>query len=63
MELKDAMSRIPTLAMPNFEQPFIVEIDASHDGIGVLLMQQSRLIAFMSLAHGVSKQSWSVYAK
>ena len=63
MLLKQAMTTTPTLAMPNFQQSFIIERDASREGIGVVLTQQDRPIAIMSRALGVSKLSWSTYAK
>ena len=62
-ELKQAMTSTPTLAMPNFNEPFVIEFDASGDGIGVVLTQQGKPIAFMSRALGVSKRSWSIYAR
>ena len=49
--------------MPNFQDTFIIEADASGDGIGAVLQQQGRPIAFMSRALSVSKKSWSIYAK
>jgi hypothetical protein len=49
--------------MPNFNETFTVETDASGDGIGAILQQQGKPIAFMSRALGVSKKSWSTYAK
>ncbi|KAL5779345.1 hypothetical protein ACOSQ2_010082 [Xanthoceras sorbifolium] len=61
--LKQAMTSTSTLAMPNFNEPFVIESDASGEGIGAVLTQQNRLIAFMSRALGVTKQSWSTYAK
>ncbi|KAL5574714.1 hypothetical protein UlMin_016413 [Ulmus minor] len=61
--LKQAMTTTPTLAMPNFNDSFIVETDASGDGIGAVLNQQGQPIAFMSRALGLSKQAWSIYAK
>lgn len=61
--LKKPMASIPILAMPNFEAPFVITTDASNNSIGVVLSQQDRPIAFMSRALGVSKQSWSTYAK
>jgi hypothetical protein len=62
-ELKTTMTTTPTLAMPNFNEPFTIESDASSNGIGAILSQQGHHIAFMSRALGTTKQSWSVYAK
>ncbi|KAL4383496.1 hypothetical protein GQ457_15G026350 [Hibiscus cannabinus] len=61
--LKKAMTTTPTLAMPNFNDHFIIECDASGDGIGAVLTQQGKPIAFMSRALGVTKRSWSTYAR
>ncbi|RVW29330.1 putative mitochondrial protein [Vitis vinifera] len=46
--LKQAMTFTPTLAMPNFNEPFVIESDASGVGIRAMLTQQGRPIAFMS---------------
>ena len=61
--LKQAMTTTPTLAMPNFAEPFTIEIDASREGIGAVLTQHQKLIAYMSKALGVTRKSWSIYAK
>ena len=37
--LKDALSNPPTLAFPDFTAPFIVYVDASHDGMAACLHQ------------------------
>ena len=57
------MTSTPTLAMPNFNDTFFIETDASSDGIGTILQQQGQSIAFISRALGITKKSWSTYAK
>ena len=57
------MTTTLTLAMPNFNEPFVIEFDASGDGIGAILSQQGKPIAFMSRALGLAKKLWSTYVK
>jgi hypothetical protein len=47
-DLKQVMCITLVLATPNFTKTFIVEYDASGNGIGVILMQEGRPIAFES---------------
>ena len=57
------MTTTPILAMPNFNDAFTIETDASGDGIGGVLSQQGKPVAYMSRALEVTKKSWSTYAK
>lgn len=62
-ELKKAMSSTPVLALPNFNEEFAIEIDVSGYGIGAVLSQNGRPIAYLSKGIAESKRSWSIYEK
>lgn len=61
--LKTAMSTAPVLAIPDFSKPFILETDASQNGIGAVLLQQGHPLAFISKALGPRTQGLSTYEK
>lgn len=61
--LKAAMVAGTVLAMPNFSQPFVVECDASGVGLGAVLMQGGRPIAFYSQALHGKNLALSTYEK
>lgn len=63
IQLQKAMSTTPVLAIPDFSETFVVEADASDQGIGAIFSQKGRPIAYMSKALGPRKKGWSTYAK
>ena len=40
-KVKRLLTSAPVLAMPDFDQPFIIHVDASDLGLGAVLMQES----------------------
>lgn len=63
MLLKQALVDIPTLALLEFSQPFIVEIDAYDSGECTLLLQVKKLLTFLSKALPPSKLDLSTDKK
>lgn len=62
-QLKQSMTEAPVLALPDFTAPFILEKDASGYGIGAVLMQRGRPIAFLSKTLGPKAAASSIYDK
>lgn len=64
--LKQAMCSAPVLALPDFNEVFVVEADAFGYGVGAVLMQNSRPIAYFSsglelMAIVLAIQKWRHY--
>lgn len=62
-QLKSAMVSVPVLALPNFDEVFILESDASAVGLGAELMPQQRLISYYSQALTERQKLKSVYER
>ncbi|WVZ53938.1 hypothetical protein U9M48_004823 [Paspalum notatum var. saurae] len=61
--LKLAMQQAPILALPDFQLTFVVETDACALGIGAVLLQNERPIAFLSKPLGERHRYLSIYEK
>ncbi|KAJ1701330.1 hypothetical protein LUZ63_001109 [Rhynchospora breviuscula] len=61
--LKQAMTTTPVLTLPDYSKQFVIETDASALGMGAVLMQGNKPIAYLSKSLGIRNQGLSTYEK
>src|SRR3954447_26145313 len=65
--LKKAMSTAPVLAMPKYEEPFMIKCDASEGARGAILSQKQedkwRPVAFLSKVLNLTEHNYEIYDK
>ncbi|RDX76064.1 Retrovirus-related Pol polyprotein from transposon 17.6, partial [Mucuna pruriens] len=61
--LKDKLTNALVLCLPNFDKAFKIECDAFSVGIGVVLMQESKPIAYLSEKLSGAALNYSTYDK
>nr|GEY27471.1 Ty3/gypsy retrotransposon protein [Tanacetum cinerariifolium] len=62
-DLKKTLTTAPTLGLPNWSIPFTIECDASGVGIGAVLTQNGRPLAYFSALLKGIMLAWSTYEK
>ena len=62
-KLKEMLTTLPVLVVPNFDKPFTIETDAPRRGLGTVLMQEGRPIAYLSQKLSARSQSKSFYER
>jgi hypothetical protein len=61
--MKEVMSTCPVLALSDFTQPYVLECDASGEGIGAVLMQHRHMIAYKRRNLSEMEKLYPIYDK
>ncbi|GKF86706.1 putative reverse transcriptase domain-containing protein, partial [Tanacetum coccineum] len=59
--LKEKLCSAPILALPEGSENFMVYCDASHKGLGAVLMQKEKVIAYASRQLKVHEKNYTTY--
>ncbi|XP_052726000.1 uncharacterized protein LOC128194436 [Vigna angularis] len=60
-ELKNKLTSTPVLVIPDAAKPFVVYCDASHQGLGCVLMQEKRVVAYASRQLKVHEKNYPTH--
>lgn len=60
-QLKQVLTSVPVLRLPDFNQQFNVECDASTDGMGAILLQQGHPLGYFSKGFSSPNRIKSTY--
>ncbi|GJU55974.1 putative reverse transcriptase domain-containing protein [Tanacetum coccineum] len=59
--LKQKLCSVPILALPEGSKNFVVYCDASHKGLGAMLMQKEKVIAYASRKLKIHKKNYTTH--
>jgi hypothetical protein len=59
--LKEKLTTAPVLALPDVDKPFSVYCDACYTGLGCMLMQEGRVVAYSSRQLKVHEKNYPIH--
>ena len=60
-ELKQRLTSAPVLVIPDVRKPFEIYCDASHQGLGCVLMQDQKMVAYASRQLKVHEKNYPTH--